>query len=78
MRPRRRSRSLGCWHIWEVITIPKEGNRAHFFVSGSAILLLALRLLVVALAIRLDICGPISFRQIRISRDNEQFEVLKL
>jgi len=48
-----------------------------FLVSTSVLLMLAPLLLVCAAAIRLDSKGPVFFRQKRVGRDGEPFEVFK-
>lgn len=58
------------------------GDRAikrlfDILISGSAILILSPLLLAVALAVRLESSGPALFRQTRIGRDNELFEIFK-
>jgi lipopolysaccharide/colanic/teichoic acid biosynthesis glycosyltransferase len=45
--------------------------------AGSAAILLSPLLLIVAIAIKLDSRGPVLFRQVRIGRGNEMFQVLK-
>lgn len=45
--------------------------------AGAAIILLAPVLLAVAITIKLDSKGPVLFRQVRIGRGNEMFEMLK-
>jgi exopolysaccharide biosynthesis polyprenyl glycosylphosphotransferase len=46
-------------------------------VSGTALVVLAPLLLVIAVAIKLDSRGPVLFRQRRVGKDERRFEVLK-
>lgn len=46
-------------------------------VSGLGLLLISPVLLIFALAIKLDSRGPVFFRQTRVGRDGERFEILK-
>ena len=69
-----------------LLTVPRSAmgrsslrlKRALDITAGSiAVVLLAPVLAVCAIAIKLDSPGPVLFRQRRIGRDNEPFEVLK-
>ncbi|MEH3053554.1 MAG: sugar transferase [Patulibacter minatonensis] len=47
------------------------------FVSGLGLLMAAPALFVISAAIKLDSRGPVFFRQTRVGRDGERFEILK-
>ena len=65
---------------------PTNRSRAHMLlkrafdvvVSGLALLLTLPIMLIAALAIKLDSRGPVLFRQVRVGKDGELFEILKL
>ncbi len=65
---------------------PTNRSRAHMLlkrafdvvVSGLALLLTSPIMLIAALAIKLDSRGPVLFRQVRVGKDGELFEILKL
>jgi exopolysaccharide biosynthesis polyprenyl glycosylphosphotransferase len=65
---------------------PTNRSRTHLFlkrifdvvVAGLALLLTLPIILIVAVAIKLDSRGPVLFRQVRVGKDGELFEMIKL
>lgn len=53
------------------------GRLLDVMVSGIALAICAIPCVIIACAVRLDSAGPILFRQQRIGRDGEPFELLK-
>jgi exopolysaccharide biosynthesis polyprenyl glycosylphosphotransferase len=77
-------RPLGRFPIVYVEPVTRGGWRAFakrtFDVVGATVglVLLSPILLAVAVAVKLDSRGPVLFRQVRVGRDSEPFEVLKV
>ena len=66
------------------VKIPEFEGGAHvlkramdIFVASLALIPIALVTPVIALLIKLDIPGPVFFRQLRVGRDGREFEILK-
>ena len=65
---------------------PTNRSRTHLFlkrsfdvaVAGAALLLTLPIVLIAAVATKLDSRGPVLFRQVRVGKDGELFEMLKL
>jgi len=76
-------RPLGRYPVLYVEPVPRHGWRPlakrcfDVTAASAALAVLAIPMAVVALAVKLTSRGPILFRQARLGRDGESFEVLK-